>query len=103
MKLHLRNFRCYEDKVFDFGESGVTLLSGPSGVGKSTIMLAIHFVLFGVGTKLPTHGKKSCSVELVLPDIKIVRSKGPVRLVVNDIYELCHLLSLNGFTKREFA
>lgn len=87
MKLHLRNFRCYEDRVFDFGDSGVTLLSGASGAGKSTIMIAIQFVLFGIGTKLPTHGKKSCSVELTLPDIKIIRSKGPVRLVVNDVYE----------------
>jgi hypothetical protein len=50
-------------------------------------MIAIQFVLFGIGTKLPTHGKKSCSVELTLPDIKIIRSKGPVRLVVNDVYE----------------
>lgn len=87
MRLHLKNFRCYEDKVFDFGENGLTLLSGPSGVGKSTIMIAIHFVLFGTGTKLQTHGKKSCSVELSLDDIKIIRSKGPVRLVVNDVYE----------------
>lgn len=87
MRLHLRNFRCYEDKVFDFGETGLALLSGPSGVGKSTIMIAIHFALFGVGTKLQTHGKKSCSVELSLDDIKIVRSKGPIRLVVNDVHE----------------
>jgi hypothetical protein len=87
MRIHIKNFRCYEDKVFDFGETGLTLLSGPSGAGKSTIMFAIHFALFGVGNKLQMHGKKSCSVELVIDDLKIVRSKGPVRLVVNDIYE----------------
>jgi DNA repair exonuclease SbcCD ATPase subunit len=87
MRLHLKNFRCYEDKIFEFGETGLTLLSGPSGVGKSTIMIAIHFALFGAGNKLPTHGKKACSVELIIDDLKIMRSKGPVRLVVNDIYE----------------
>lgn len=87
MRLHLKNFRCYEDKVFDFGENGLTLLSGPSGAGKSTVMIAMHFALFGVGNKLQTHGKKSCSVELVIDDLKIIRSKGPVRLVVNDVYE----------------
>ena len=87
MRIHLKNFRCYEDKVFDFGENGLTLLSGSSGAGKSTIMIAIHFVLFGVGNKLQTHGKKSCCVELVIGDLKIVRSKGPTRLVVNDVYE----------------
>ena len=59
MKLHLINFRCYEDKTFDFGELGVTLISGPSGVGKTTIMMAINFVLFGSGKKLQTHSKLS--------------------------------------------
>lgn len=87
MKLHLKNFRLYEDEIFDFGENGITLLSGPSGVGKSTIMLAISFALYGTGNKLQTIGKKSCSVELETHSIKIYRSKGPNRLVVNDVYE----------------
>lgn len=34
MKIRLENFRCYEDKTFDFGEKGLSLLSGPSGKGK---------------------------------------------------------------------
>ena len=87
MRLYLKNFKCYVDEKFDLGDNGLTLISGPSGVGKSTLMQAIHFALFGVGTKLQTHGQKSCSVELVINDLKIVRSKGPNRLIVNDIYE----------------
>ena len=88
MKLRLNNFRCYEKAEFDFGENGLTLISGSSGKGKSTLMLAIEFALFGTGTKLQTHGKRGCSVELEInSEFKIFRQKAPNRLVVNDIYE----------------
>lgn len=87
MKLKVKNFRCYENAEFDFGDSGVTLLSGSSGAGKSTLLMAIEFALLGVGTKIISHGKKSCSVELSIGELKIVRTKGPNRLVVNDVYE----------------
>jgi exonuclease SbcC len=88
MKLKLKNFRCYESTTFDFGDDGLTLISGSSGKGKSTLMMAIEFALFGSGSKLQTYGKKSCSVELeISPDFKIMRQKCPNRLVVNDLYE----------------
>ena len=87
MKLKLKNFRCYDYKEFDFGENGLTLISGSSGAGKSTILMAIDFALFGDGMKIISHGKKTCSVELEMPDIKIFRQKGPNRLVVNDVHE----------------
>lgn len=87
MKLHLINFLCYNDKIFDFGKEGLTLISGPSGSGKTSILRAIFFVLFNEGTKLQTYGKTSCRVELEFNDLKIVRTKGPNRLIVNDIFE----------------
>ena len=87
MKLRLKNFRCYENREFDFGEKGLTLLHGSSGVGKSTLLMAIDFALFGNGTKVVSHGKKSCCVELEIDDMKIVRKKGPNHLIVNDSYE----------------
>jgi exonuclease SbcC len=87
MQLILKNFRCYEEKTFEFGEQGLVLLSGGSGRGKSTILMAIDFALFGSGTKIIMHGKKSCSVELTFQKLKIVRKKGPNHLLVNDCYE----------------
>jgi len=87
MKLTLKNFRCYVDSTFDLGSDGVSLLSGPSGIGKTTILLAIQFALFGTGNKLVSLGKTSCSVKLEFDEIIIVRTKRPNRLVVNEIYE----------------
>jgi DNA repair exonuclease SbcCD ATPase subunit len=86
MRITLKNFRCHTDQTFDFGESGMALMTGSSGVGKSSIMAAIQFALFGTGAKLVAYGKTSCSVEMHFDGMKIVRSKRPNRLVVNDTY-----------------
>ena len=82
MRIRLKNFRCYEDNTFDLGDNGITLISAPSGYGKSTILNGIYFALFGVGNKVTTFGKTSCLVELEFEDIKITRTKRPNRLVV---------------------
>jgi DNA repair exonuclease SbcCD ATPase subunit len=83
MKLKLKNFRCYAEKEFDFGSEGLLLLSGASGTGKSTILMAITFALYGTGTKLTTNGKKSCQVDLEFDELSISRTKCPNRLVVS--------------------
>ena len=87
MKIRLLNFRCYEDQTFDFGDEGLILLSASSGAGKSTILMAIHFALFGIGSKVTSAGKTSCKVEFEFGELKVVRTKRPNRLLVNDIYE----------------
>ena len=91
MKLSLKNFRCYEEKDFDFGTEGLLLLSGPSGAGKSSILHAITFVLYGTGMKVVSFGKTGCMVCLEMDDITITRTKRPNRVVVkifpNNIYE----------------
>jgi len=87
MRIQIENFRCYENKIFDFGEDGQVLLTGPSGEGKTTILMAISFALFGNGRKVVTQGKTSCRVTLEFEDMKIVRTKSPNRLVINDVLE----------------
>lgn len=83
MKIILKNFRCYENSSFDFGDNGIALLSGCSGAGKTSILLGIYFALFGTGTKLTMYGKTSCSVTLEFTGMVITRTKRPNRLVVN--------------------
>lgn len=87
MKLHLKNFCCWENKEFIFPTEGNILISAPSGKGKTSIIRAIIFAIFGDGQKIIHHGKRSCSVELWFRDLHIFRSKGPCRLIVNDAFE----------------
>ena len=51
-----------QEKTIDFGNTGIVLLSGKSGIGKTSILDAIIFALFGIGHKLVSIGKKSCKV-----------------------------------------
>ena len=50
------------EEFLDLGDDNFTLLTGKSGVGKTTIFDAISFVLYGKGQKVIMHGKKSCKV-----------------------------------------
>src|SRR3989344_4370619 len=70
-KIRLENIRSYTDEQIDFPE-GIVLLSGDVGSGKSTILLAIEFALFGLlkgdltGATLLRNGTNKGSVELHL-------------------------------------
>ena len=67
--IKLNNIRSYLNEEIRFPD-GSFLLSGDIGSGKSTILLAIEFALFGIkrkhlsGTSLLRNGKKEGSVEL---------------------------------------
>ena len=90
MKISLTNFKCWADSSFDLGKNGITLIKGNSGVGKSSILDAIYFALYGKGMKVLKVGTKSCKVVLETHNMSITRTKGPNRLVVkknDDVYE----------------
>jgi len=89
MKLELHNFRCHTDATFDIPDSGLILLSGNSGSGKSTIIKAVLYALYGTkAVKKPyTFGATTCSVKLTFNGFKIVRTNKPNRLVVNGSFE----------------
>lgn len=68
--IRLNNIRSYKDSYIEFPSSS-TLLSGNVGSGKSTILLAIEFALFGLsssltGDSLLRNGEDNGSVELNL-------------------------------------
>lgn len=67
-KIKLKNIRSYKEQEIDFPDGSI-LLSGNIGSGKSTILLAIDFVLFGITRDLPgsallRNGENTGSVEL---------------------------------------
>ena len=66
-KIKLENIRSYNFGEIEFPE-GSTLLSGNIGAGKSSVLLAIDFALFGIspgiGTALLRKGQEKGSVEL---------------------------------------
>ena len=66
--IRLSNIRSYKDLSLDFPEGSV-MLSGDIGSGKSTILQAVEFALFGItkevsGSSLLRNGESAGSVEL---------------------------------------
>lgn len=51
LSVHLENFASYKELAFNFQDQGLTLIHGPTGSGKSTLMDAIPWILFGVTAK----------------------------------------------------
>lgn len=85
MKIKFTNFRCYIDKEFnDIPNSGLLLLKGESGSGKSTFIKGILYALFGTKAvrKPYSFGATTCKVELELGNLKIIRTNKPNRLIV---------------------
>jgi ABC-type lipoprotein export system ATPase subunit len=99
IELKLKNFKCFEKKTFTFDDEMI-LVSAPSGSGKTTILAAIKFAIWGSkksssivkidGNEI-MHGKSSCMVELNYKmngtHLMITRSKRPNRLVLKVLVE----------------
>jgi exonuclease SbcC len=80
MYLELKNFRCFKSLKIDLPDSGVVLLNGHSGVGKTSIFKAINFVLYDDENKCTMSGEKTCQVTMKYKNYTIVRSKSPTFL-----------------------
>lgn len=50
-KCFVTNFAAYKELMFDFSGVGLSLISGPTGVGKSTIMDATAWIIYGMSSK----------------------------------------------------
>lgn len=83
MKLSVENFCCYTKREFEFPTVGTVLLTAPSGSGKTSLIRAIIFALYGTGTRVIKFGSKKCTVKLDYLDMRITRTKGPCRLIVD--------------------
>lgn len=68
--LRLKNFKCYEEFNQDF-ELGITSICGENGIGKSSILEAISWVLFNFlpyssNSRIVRNGSKNAEVELTI-------------------------------------
>lgn len=80
MKIVIKNFRCYKEKTtFEFPDGQISLLTGASGIGKTTIFEAIAWCLYDKIQHVYPHGHKSekIMVTIYLNNIKIKRTKPP--------------------------
>lgn len=95
MRITLKNFRCHKDSVFDIPDAGLTLFSGISGAGKSSLIKAIFYAFYGKIRKPCSFGTTSCSVTLEITlknkNIKIYRSTRPNILKLDIIEAVKHI------------
>lgn len=52
MEIQINNFKCHANSNYTFSSSGITLLKGQSGKGKTTILEAITWCLYGTSRKV---------------------------------------------------
>jgi exonuclease SbcC len=105
----LNNIRSYVNQVIDF-PTGSLLLSGDIGCGKSSILLAIEFVLFGSrrkhlsGSSLLRHGAKQGEVELAFEvDGKEIIIKRVLKRGKKDVSQETGFIVINGVKKEATA
>ena len=80
MILTIENFRCYKHKIIEFNTESVNLISGVSGIGKSTIFSAIAWCLYGSRSiiTLPYSSEsKTTRITFQIPTIQILRQARP--------------------------
>ena len=108
-KIKLENIRSYINHEIEFPEGSV-LLSGDIGSGKSSVLLAIDFVLFGLrrgdlnGSMLLRNGKNSGYAELSFTVLnKNVTIKRNLKRVKNTIVQDTGYIIIDGKKKEASA
>ena len=88
MHIKIVGFKYHIDASYDFNSNSITLLKGKSGKGKSTILKAIYWCLYGSmrGVYNNTGKIKKCSVTLKINDLVIYRQKRPelLKITINN-------------------
>lgn len=85
MRIEIKRFKKFDNAIFDFSEGKLNLLSGTSGVGKSTIFEAIRYCLYSNVSHFYPMGyerKEPTEVRIVMRDFSITRSYPPKKLKI---------------------
>jgi len=83
MKLSLKNFRHHLSLDVDLPSTGLVRINGRSGAGKSSVLHAVRFALFGSGRGITTWNEKTTEVELRGMGLDLKRTKGPNKVDCN--------------------
>lgn len=92
MKLTIENFRAHKHKVIELPDTGISLISGPSGIGKTTILEAIAWCLYGTKANVYPLDEKAkrksipkVRLELMFHEQPLIieRRKKPNTVIVN--------------------
>lgn len=83
-RLDLTNFKCFKQRTISFSD-GLTLIKGVNGVGKSTLVEALCWCLYGIcQTSIAPWSKPSArtTVSLRCGDLEITRKTHPQHLTI---------------------
>jgi DNA replication and repair protein RecF len=106
-RLYLKNFRRFEEASFEFS-SGNTLILGPNAIGKTTILEAIHILIFGRSFRANAlsetiqEGKEAAAIEATFVKeglehtlgLYFTRDQKKVRLNRSDFRSVASLIGL---------
>jgi exonuclease SbcC len=97
MHVKIVGFKCHLDTSYDITSGSMTLLKGESGAGKSTILQAIFWALYGSMRGIYNNSGqiKKCSVTLQINHLLIYRQKRPELLKVT-------ILNPNDHTEKTY-
>lgn len=88
MRVIIAHFRCYDEpRTFDFPDGHLIMVKGESGAGKSTILQAVSWCLYGRPNRgLDPHGKKNAksTVTVIIPGLTVARQRNPGLLRVEN-------------------
>lgn len=87
MYIQIKGFRTIQQYECEFQSESITLISGPSGVGKTTLMNAIFWCLYGTLKNVRKFGTKTgtCMVKIDLGNMRMTRSKSPETFLFEEI------------------
>jgi DNA repair exonuclease SbcCD ATPase subunit len=84
MRLTIQNFRIWREADIEFPDGKITLIKGKNGVGKSNLLEALQWVLYGKKQHItPWHNEKAITkVTLFWADLTVTRQSPKVSLTV---------------------